>query len=163
MNTSKKIALSLATAVVASVALAPATAEAQVYTRRGDAYDRPVPRRGGDWVVRPLVDRAERQSNAFRHWYEKTYSRRHLGRDADARDFKHDIQRLDEAMERVRAKADDHRPGIGRDELRTAIVRAREIDREIGRDRDTRFTYREWSDLRDTLNDLARLYDLRGI
>ena len=152
--------LCLLLALAAAAAALPASA--QVRTRRGGGEYRPLPPRR-DWQVRPAVDRAERQSNAFRHWYEKVYARRGFHRDGDARDFKHDIQDMDEAMERLRHKADDRRPGVGRGELQDALRHARDIDREIGRDRDTRFTYREWQDLRDTLNDLARIYDLRGV
>ncbi len=165
MNRTRTFALSLAALFAAGFALTPTDASAQVRTRRDDGYydrgrdDRPV----RDWEVRPLVDRAERQSNSFRAWYEHIYAKDRLGHDPYAHDFKRDIQHMDEAMERLRRKADDHRPGVGRDELREAIRWGSEIDREVGRNRDTRFTYREWEDLRGTLNDLAHLYDVRGV
>ena len=162
MNRTKTLALSLAAPFVAALALVPIDAVAQVRTRRDDGYfrwDRPA----RDWEVRPAVDRAERQSNAFRAWYESTYRRDRMGRDPRARDFKRDVQRMDEAMERLRRRADDRKPGIGREDLQEALGWATEIDREIGRDRDTRFTYREWQDLRDTLGGLARLYEVRGV
>lgn len=170
MNRTKSFTLGLAALFASSLALAPSTASAQVNTRRGDAYDRvrddrpfrwdrPV----RDWEVRPSVDRAERQSNAFRAWYEHIYAKEHFGRDPGAHDYKRDIQRLDQSMERLRRKADDHRPGIGRDELRDALKWGREINREIGVDSDSRFTYREWRDLRATLNSLADMYQVRGI
>ena len=164
MNRTKTLALSLAALFVAGVALAPSDASAQVRTRRDDGYyqDRDY-RPLRDWQVKPLVDRAERESNSFRAWYESTYRRDRLGRDPRARDFKHDIQRMDEAMERLRRKADDRKPGVGREDLQQALGWATEIDREITRDRDTRFTYREWQDLRDALNGLARLYEVRGV
>lgn len=174
MNRTKNLTLGLAAAFAAALALAPATASAQIDTRRGDygrgdygrdRDDRPFrwDRATRDWEVRPAVDRAERQSNAFRAWYEHIYAREHFGRDPGAHDYKRDIQRLDQSMERLRRKAGDHRPGIGRDELRDALKWGREVNREIGVDSDSRFTYREWRDLRDTLNTLADMYQVRGI
>lgn len=175
MNWTKNLAFGLTAVFAAALAFAPATASAQIDTRRGEyGYgrdrdrerdDRPFrwERAARDWEVRPSVDRAERQSNAFRAWYERIYSRQHFGRDQGAHDYKRDIQRLDRSMERLRHKADDHRPGIGRDELRDALKWGREINREIGIDSDSRFTYREWRDLRDTLNTLADMYQVRGI
>lgn len=169
MKRTSHFALGLVALLAAGFALAPSSADAQVRTRRDDGYyrrsdddfrwDRPV----RDWEVRPMVDRAERQSNAFRAWYEHIYAKDRLRHDPNARDFKRDIQHMDEAMERLRRKADDHRPGIGRNELQDALSWAAEINREIGRDRDTRFTYREWEDLRNTLDDLAHLYQVRGV
>lgn len=164
MNTFKHRVLTLAALVAASLALAPSRADAQVDTRRRDRYERPLPPRDRrDWVVRPSVDRAERQSNGFRAWFENVYAHRHLGHDPEARDFKHEVQHLDEAMERLRSRADDHRPGIGRGELQDAIGHGRTVDRMILDDRRTRFAYDGWADLRATLNELARLYDVRGI
>ena len=165
MNRTKTLALSLATLFVGGLVLAPSPASAQVRTRRDDGfyqddYDRRAPR---VWEVKTSVDRAERQSNSFRAWYEGTYRRDRLGRDPRARDFKHDIQRMDEAMERLRRHADDRKPFAGREDLQEALGFATEIDREITRDRDTRFTYREWTDLRDTLDHLARVYEVRGV
>jgi len=161
LNTTKNLAFTLIAFCVASVTLLPADANAQ-FRRRWPEYRRPVPT-NRDWVVRPLVNDAERESNSFRAWFERNYSRLHLGRERDSRWLKHEIQEMDEAMERLRARADDHRPGIGREDLVDAIAHARRIDSEILRDRDTRFTYREWTDLRRTLNDLARLYNVSGV
>ncbi len=164
MKRTNSLTLGLAALILAGIALAPTNAAAQVRPRRDDGYvrrDRDRPTRG--WEVRPMVDRAERQSNAFRAWYEHIYAKDRLRHDPVAHDLKRDIQRLDESMERLRRKADDHRPGIGREELRDAVRWGSEIDREIGRHRDTRFTYREWEDLRGTIDDLAHLYEVRGI
>jgi hypothetical protein len=161
LNTTRNLAITLAAISVAGVTLLPADANAQ-FRRRSPEYRRPVPA-NRDWVVRPLVNDAERESNSFRAWFERNYSRLHLGRERDSRWLKHEIQEMDESMERLRSRADDNRPGIGREDLVDAIAHARKIDGEILRDRDTRFTYREWTDLRRTLNDLARLYDVRGV
>lgn len=161
MKNARNLAISLAAVCVASVALLPADANAQFWHRRQE-FRHPVPG-NRDWVVRPLVNDAERESNSFRAWFEKNYSREHLGRDRDNRWLKHEIQSMDEAMERLRARADDNRPGIGREDLVDAISHARRVDDEILKDRDTRFTYREWADLRRTLNDLARLYEVPGV
>ncbi len=159
MNTTKNLAIALAAISVAGFTLIPTPASAQGWRRE---YRRPIPV-NRDWVVRPLVNDAERESNSFRAWFERDYSRLHLGRERDNRWLKHEIQSMDEAMERLRARADDRRPGIGKEDLIDAIGHARKIDNEIYRDRDTRFTVNEWSDLRRTLNDLARLYNVRGV
>ncbi len=159
MNNARNLAITLAAVCVASMALLPADANAQFRHRRPE-YRVPANR---DWVVRPLVNDAERESNSFRAWFERNYSREHLGRDRDNRWLKHEIQSMDEAMERLRARADDNRPGIGREDLVDAISHARRVDDEILKDRDTRFTYGEWTDLRRTLNDLARLYEVPGV
>lgn len=155
----KRTTLTLVAALAALVTLVPATASAQFRHRRDP---RPMIVRH-TWGVRPLVDRAERESNAFRAWFERNYDRRNLGRYHDNRWLKGQIQDLDESMERLRSKADDRRPGVGREQLLQALSHARQIDREIRNDRDTRFTVGEWNDLRRTLNDLARLYDVRGV
>ena len=162
MNPTRTIALTLAAVFAAGLTLIPTAAQAQFRTRRGDTYSRPYPA-SRDWVVRPSVVRAERESNAFRAWFERNYARLRLRRDRDDRFLKSDVQSMDEAMERLRGRASDGRPGAGRDELQDALGHARTIDREIFRNRDARFTYREWLDLRDTLNGLARLYDVRGV
>lgn len=174
MNRNRKIAVALAAAFVAGVALAPTQAQAQIDTRRGDwdRRDRDWDRRDRDWdrndrnrrwSVESQVRQAERQSNAFRAWFERNYSRRRLGREHDNRWLKNEIQNLDEAMERLRGKADDNRPNQGRAQIEDALAHARRIDRELifDRDRDTRFTIPEWVDLRVTLDGLARTYNVR--
>lgn len=165
MNVKKNLTLAIAALAVVGAAL-PSTASAQVDTRRDrwDRYDyRPGRGDRRDWVVRPLVVRVERESNSFRAWFEKNYDRRRLGRERDNRWLKNEIQGMDEALERLRSRASDSRPGIGREQLEDALNHARRIDDEIGRDRDTRFTLREWDDLRHSLDDLARLYRVRGL
>lgn len=166
MNRSTPAVLTLAALVAAGLALLPASANAQFRTRRdGDRPHTVVVRNDGD-VLR-FIARSERQSNAFRSWFERNYKKLRLGKDRDNRWLKGQIQDLDEAMERLRKRTVDGRPmsryGNDREQMQDALNHARNIDREIFRERDTRFTYREWLDLRDTMNDLARLYDLRSV
>ena len=158
MNKTKLLGLALAAAFVGVGILTPADASAQ--RRHRSDYDRPVRQ---DWKVRPLVDTTERQSNAFRKSCESHDSRGRLGRYHDNRYLKDQIQSMDEAFERLRSRADDRRPGVGKDQLVDALNHARQIDREIYDARDTKRTIREWNDLRGTLNRLADLYDVRGV
>lgn len=159
MNQNKSLVFTLAAVFAASLALAPASALAQFRTRRDDGYrdDRRDDRRD----LRGLVVDAERQSNAFRAWFERNYDRRRLGREHDNRWLKGEIQDLDETMERLRGRAGDR--DRARDLVGEAMDHARRIDRELvlGGDRDTRFTVREWVDLRLTLDSLARAYNVR--
>lgn len=164
MKKTKSLALTLAALIAAGLALAPSDAHAQFDTRRGDARDgdrrsRDQDRRGRD--PRDLVYDAERQSNAFRDWFEHNYKKRRLGRDHDNRWLKGEIQGLDETMERLRARVNDR--DRSRDLVQDAMEHARRIDRELilDNDRDTRFSVREWVDLRITLDGLARAYGVR--
>lgn len=178
MNRKRNIAVALAALIVAGLSLVPADASAQIDTRRDGRWsdrDRERDRgRQNDWnwdrdrdrrgsSVEALARRAERESNSFRAWFERNYDRRRLGRDHDNRWLKHEIQELDEAMERVRSRADDRRPERGRSQVEDALEHARRIDRELifDRDRDTRFTVPEWIELRMTLDRLARVYGVR--
>lgn len=149
MNRTKFLGLALL-ATVAGGTLLPADAQAQYGRRPGRSV------RSADWIVRPLVNRTERESNAFRAWFERSGSRRDGG-------LKRNVQRLDEALERLRDRASDGRPGVGRPELERALVAARAVDGQIFRGRQGRVTVREWNDLQRTLNDLARLYRIRGV
>ena len=161
-----RLALGL-TALLTVAALAPRDAAAQIDTRRGDRYSRTWDRnedrdlRGSS--IETLARRTERESNAFREWFERNYRSRRLGRSRDNRWLKGEIQSLDEAMERVRSHADDRRPERGRSDVEDAMDHARRIDRELifDNDRDTRFTNRPWVDLRLTLDRLARAYNVR--
>ncbi|CAN5419760.1 hypothetical protein BH11ARM2_BH11ARM2_37860 [soil metagenome] len=146
MNRKRNIALSLVALIATGVAFAPTQADAQ--------SRRPAPARQ-EWRVRPLVVRTERESNAFRDWFERSAWRREAG-------LKANVQRLDESLERLRAKATDNRPGVGRDELKTALDYGRAINTRISR-RNNAKVVREWSDLRRTLNALARMYGLRAL
>lgn len=159
--------------------LLPSDASAQIRTRRDDdrwdQRDRDRDRdRGRDrrnYNIESLARRTERESNSFRDWFERNNSRRRMGRSQDNRWLKNEIQNLDEALERVRRKADDRRPERGRSDMQDAMEHARRIDRELvvggvlggvlGRDRDTRYTVQEWVDFRRTLDDLARAYGVR--
>lgn len=148
MNNAKTLAL-VAT-LAAGLALLPSDAQAQRWRR-----DRPpVARR--DWTVRPLVVATERESNAFRAWFERS-------RFARERALKRNVQQMDEALERLRLRASDGRAGVGRDELNDALREARVIDRQIAPRRQGPAVNREWNDLRRTLNDLARVYGVRGV
>lgn len=158
MNKTKLLGLALAAAFVGVGILTPADAAAQ--RRYRPSYDRPV---RADWKVRPLVDRSERESNAFRKYFESHNAKGRLGRYHDNRYLKDQIQGMDEAFERLRSRADDRRPGVGKEQLVDALNHARQIDREIYDARDTKRTIREWNDLRITLNRLADLYDVRGV
>lgn len=155
MKTKASLGLAVLATLLVGATLAPTDAQAQ----RGRRYG--TPRR--DWVVRPLVDSAERQSNAFRAYFESHDARGRLGRFHDNKYLKNQIQDMDEAFERLRSKADDRRPGVGKPELQDALRHARMIDREVYFAPDTRKTIREWNDLRITLNSLANLYDVRGL
>ena len=174
MKYTKNLAVALAAFAVAGLSLFPADAHAQIDTRRGGVsrydqdrsrdrdWDRRDDRRGPS--IETLAKRTERESNAFRDWFERQYRNRRLGRDRDGRSLKAEVQSLDEAMERVRHRADGNSTR-GRKDFEDAMAHARRIDRELvfERDRDTRFTTREWIDLRLTLDSLARAYGVRRI
>ena len=145
----KTFGLALLVALAAG-ALFPAEARAQ----SGRRY-RPVPVRQ-DRAVRPLVVRTERESNAFRAWFARSPYRREKA-------LKRNIQNMDESLERLRSRASDGRPGVGRDELNRALNQARVIDVRIAPRRQGYVVNREWNDLRRTLNDLARVYGVRGV
>ncbi|RYG46319.1 hypothetical protein EON79_10445 [bacterium] len=151
MNRTKNVALSLAALLAVGLAVLPAQAEAQ--SRRWGKGQPAQNRR--QWQVKPLIVRVERESNSFRAWFERSDSRRDSN-------LKRDVQRLDESLERLRSRASDNRPGVGREDLQNALRYAQNIDRRIYRS-ENRKTNREWSDLRRTLGDLARVYGLRGL
>ena len=157
MKTKASIGLAALATLVVSATLAPSEAQAQFWRPRHRVVY------AADWQVRPLVDTTERQSNAFRDFFEHHVSDGRMGRYHDNQYLKHQIQLMDEAFERLRAKADDHRPGIGVDDLRQALNHARQVDREIYFAGDSNRTIREWSDLRVSLNQLADLYQVRGL
>lgn len=157
-------------ALAVSLAFLPTNASAQVRTRRDDYRWNRRDRDRRDYDIESLARRTERESNSFRDWFERNYSRRRLGRERDNRWLKNEIQEMDEALERVRRRADNRHPERGRSDMQDAMEHARRIDRElvvdgvlggVGRDRDTRFTVPEWIDFRRTLDDLARAYDVR--
>ena len=161
----------LVAALVAIAAIAPQDAASQIDTRRDTRNSRD---RDRDWnwdrdrdargrSIESLAKRTERESNAFRAWFERNYDARRLGRSRDNRWLKNEIQNLDEAMERVRRRADDRRPDRGRKDFEDAMGHARRVDRELifDNDRDTRFTNRPWVELRLTLDRLARVYNVR--
>lgn len=178
MKKIKNLGLGLFAFLVAGLAFAPSTASAQVDTRRGDWRDR-----NRDWdrdrdrnrgrgrydrdnrygSIESIARRTERESNAFRAWYERNYSRHRLSRSQDNRWLKREIQGLDEAMERVRRRASDNNPNRGRSDFEDAMNHARRIDRELifDRDRDARATIPEWIDFRVSLDALARAYGVR--
>lgn len=175
-----KIVVTLAAMMMASLALIPAEASAQINTRRPDWGDRDRGRdydrgrRNNDWgwdrdrdsrgrSLEALARRTERESNAFRDWFERNYRSRRLGRSQDNRWLKNEIQQLDEAMERTRRRADDRNPDRGRRDFQDAMDHARRIDRELifDNDRDTRFTNRPWVELRLTMDRLARIWNVR--
>lgn len=144
----KTTILTLAALLSAGLALTPNQADAQGMRRR------PAVRR--DWAVRPLVVRTERESNAFRGWFERSAYRKNTN-------LKRNIQALDENLERLRGEASDSRPGVGRDELNRALGYARVIDRQITPRRKGPIVNREWDDLHRTLNQLARVYGVRPV
>ena len=148
----KSATLTLVAALAALTALMPATASAQ-RRWRNDRHPAVAQR---DWVVRPLVVRSERESNAFRAWIERSPFRRDRG-------LKRSVQRMDENLEKLRSRASDGRPGIGRDELNRALSAARVVDDKIAPRRQGVVVNREWNDLRRTLDNLARLYNVRGV
>lgn len=158
MKTKASLGFALLATLVVGGALTPTEAHAQFWRIR---HHHPVYR--SDWTVRPLVDTTERQSNAFRDYFEHHVSDGRMGRYHDNQYLKAEIQRMDEAFERLRAKADDHRPGIGVGELQDALRHARLVDREIYFAGDSNRTIREWVDLRTSLNQLADLYQVRGL
>jgi len=156
-------------ALAVGLAVLPSDASAQIRTRRDDDY-RWNRRDRRDYNIESLARRTERESNSFRDWFEHNYSRGRLGRSRDNRWLKNEIQNMDEALERVRRRADDRHPERGRSDMEDAMDHARRIDRELvtdtvlgglGRDRQTRNTVPEWIDFRRTLDDLARAYGIR--
>ena len=93
---------------------------------------------------------AERTVNDFRADYEK--------RRNDPLGIKADVQRLDEAMERVRREAENYGDVTdrGADLLRTALDAEDRIDRRF-RDANDPMN-RRWDDIRRKIDRLARVY-----
>ncbi len=157
MKTKVNLGLAVLLTMVGGATLVPTDAQAQFWRPRHRVVYR------SDWTVRPLVDTTERQSNAFRDFFEHHVADGRMGRYHDNQYLKSQIQEMDEAFERLRSKADDHRPGIGVGDLQNALKHARMVDREIYSAGDNNRTIREWSDLRGSLNALADLYQVRGL
>lgn len=153
----KLVNLKYAMAAMAAItcAAAPVAAQAQ----RGWRHQTVVVREWQPVSIRGIADRAERQSNSLRATFERNfdrynYNRRFLGDQAKKR-----IQRMDENMEDFRRAVDDHRPWSGRDELNRAIRNARDVERLFDDNPRLRSDLRgKWMDLRDSLNELARIY-----
>lgn len=116
----------------------------------------PIPDRGRDYRydqrdnrgLRNLVDQAERESNAFRDYFERHYRDRGHSKQYDYRGdhgdhegrygqmtLKDAIQNLDEAFERLRSAVgrNDYRDRGTRDAMRDILEHSRDVDVRIGR------------------------------
>jgi hypothetical protein len=173
-------------AAVACACLAvPAISSAQ---RRGnDKW--PLPNRIQNYrSLDDMVVRAERESNSFRYNFEHNYRGRDRNRNWRNDDYgfwgydlKTDIQKMDEAFERLRGivqknnrhddRYRDWRNGSwydrdARREMETVVRYAQEVDRELGRGfgnyrRGQRNLTEDWRDLRRDIDVLAREFNIR--
>jgi hypothetical protein len=160
------------------VAAIPTTAEAQ--NRRSYPASR--------WNVSELINRAERTSNEFREAVERRDERQDRREDRDDRDWNRNrgrffddlepnVQRMDEAFERLRRVARNDRRDQGRTEMAAVLQHARVVDRYFsgnqfgwGNGNRNRYSYRRsgvldsrWRALRGDINALARLYRLPAL
>ena len=126
----KSLSTMVATVALCGVVVAPSFAQTRNSQQNRYRYNQRT------WQIRSLVDAAERTSNAFRDAVEKrdrnTNSRnRDIGssRERFFDDLTPAVQRLDEALERLRRVADNNRPRAGRDEMEEVLTRAREVDK----------------------------------
>jgi len=126
--------------------------------------------------LRAIVDRAERRSNDFREDFERQYrgtsSSRNRNRNRGNEqygywggDLKSDIQRMDEAFERLRNAIDrnDWRNNDSRREVDLIVRISDQIDREFGRGsintrRGGNDLQSEWRNLRRDISDLSRQF-----
>jgi hypothetical protein len=140
---------------------APMVASAQRWRRPIIVIDPVYAPPHGGWHVRSLVDDVERESNSMRYVFEHEITHRsHRERDRLA-DAKAAIQRMDESFERLRHYADDARPRAGRDEMRTVLDRAIDVNGFVVHQRDVDdIVGRRWDQLHDDINRLARMYEL---
>lgn len=163
MNRFKTLIASL---VIVGCAVAPSVASAQSRWGGDRREDRNWERGFRTGEIRGLVDRLERQSNNFRSNFERNYGRftdRSNGWHGrgDRRSYV-EIQRLDEAFERLRRKVDSGDWRSGRGDVETIVRNARGVDRIFSDDpRARRFGEGDWGDLRRGINDLARMYNVR--
>lgn len=157
MNPNRRRALSMiaATLMLGILAAAPDAAHAQW---RRDREDLPI---GRDYRVgvQRLVERLERDSNAFRESYEK--------RERDGRNegLKRQIQKFDEAAEDLRRNLGRSDYWLdSRSQVQDMIHRARPIDRAM-RDggRFSPLTEDRWRRTVMELNALALLFGIRGV
>jgi hypothetical protein len=153
----KRIALQMLATTVAAVGLLalPAMSSGQevirhVYMNRAS--------------VRVMIKDVERQSNEFRELYEQRYKRVFLSDFRKSDETRKAIQDLDKALEVADRKAGFHKPQYVRDNVEFALSKARVINR-LFRDPDQVLATMgdEWQDLKSTLNQLAMVYELRGV
>jgi hypothetical protein len=177
--------------VIAAIAIAcmavPAMSSAQRNGDFGQNQDRygNQDRRGNQnnrWrnntnrALKNLVDHAERASNEFRDDFEHQYRGRDRGRNWQRTDYgywgsdlKSDIQRMDEAFEKLRRDVDrsDTRDGSARRSMDAVVRYARQIDREMGRGfgnyrGNDRNLSSDWRSLKGMIDDLSREFGMRS-
>ncbi len=126
-------------------------------------YHRPVVQRE-KWAVRATIDHAERESNTLRDIFEHRYNEYKLGKLNTAENARTQIQRMDEAFEKLRAVADDNHPWRGKTELQAVITHARNVDRMFSRHREIQSAVSgHWWTLRQDINTLSRIYGISGL
>lgn len=117
-----------------------------------------------DGTAVELVVRSERLSNAMRASFERQASRNGLRDDRDGQETWDRVQRLDEALERVRAglgyvSRDDLQESVGE-----ALSRAQDVSDALYQSpRTRRMIADEWEDLLFEMNEMARYFDQTAI
>jgi hypothetical protein len=130
-----------------------------------DAQWRAVPRRDERRVdVQRVINQVENRSDAFRRSVDRALDRSRLNGSRREDQINEDVKRFDRAVDRLRNEFDRR---DSRDETRRYVEQVlREADgigRAIRRADFARNVEREWSSLRNDLNTLASLYNLKPL
>jgi hypothetical protein len=143
-------------AVLTSLVALPCTASAQQIIRH--RYTNAV-------SVRALIHDVERESNSFREVYEHRYHEIFLSNWRRSDNTRTAIQNLDRTLEKVqRRNSSGEKPKYIRDDVEKAIGFASEINAKFRHPDEVLGTMTgEWARLKESINDLATLYDLPGV
>jgi hypothetical protein len=144
-------------AILPIVFAAPAAASAQqiiIHHRYNNAVS-----------VRALMSDVERESNSFRELYEHRYHEIFLSNWRRSDDTRKAIQALDRSLEHVQARNQaGEKPKYIRDDVGKVIDRARVVNQLMNHPDDVLATMKnEWVNLKESINDLAAMYDLAGV
>jgi hypothetical protein len=111
-----------------------------------------------------FVHSVERESNSFRHKYEKRYHDMFLPNFRKSDRVRDKIQDLDKAIEVVYKRSLTEKPEYIRDDVAKVIKRAKEVDRLFNDPDRVLSTMRsDWYGLKRNINDLAGIYELSDI
>jgi hypothetical protein len=143
-------------AILPGVLALPATASAQQTIHH--VYNNTV-------AVRAVMHDVERESNNFREMYEHRYHNLFQSNWRRTDDTRGAIQSLDRALEHIQARNQaGEKPKYIRDDVAKAVAKARVVNQLTRHPDEVLGTMlNDWASLRESINDLAALYDLEGV